>query len=756
MPVYRVFIRGTVQGVGFRPFIKRLADREGLKGLVCNTGEGVVVDLVCEHSIAVKFSESVRREKPVLASIEECRIEPVAADTEKYSAFTIETSRPQPGAFTLVSPDIAVCADCLREMRDPDDRRFEYAFTNCTNCGPRYTIIRETPYDRANTTMAPFVMCAACAAEYADPDDRRFHAEPTACAVCGPRLSEPIGEIVDALAHGAIVAIKGLGGFQLACDALSEDACSGLRARKRRNRKPFALMMRNVATVERFCYVGAGERELLESRAAPIVLLRARDRALLPEAIAPGLDQIGVMLPYTPMHHQLFEGPLAALVMTSGNHTEEPIVIRNQEAAVKLSPLADRFLMHDRDIFMRADDSVTRWFENSPRLIRRARGYAPQAIDLGFDMEEALGVGGELKNTFCLTKGHYAIPSQHIGDFENLETQQFFEETLENLQAVYHASPKILGHDLHPDYLSTHWAMNRPEPKLAIQHHHAHVVSCMAENGLHDPVIGIAWDGTGYGSDGQIWGGEFLICNFDGFRRAAHFRYVPLIGGDRAAREGWRAAAAYLFEAFGDDYHRASQIIRGAASPAWWKTFDQLLRQPAIRTSSCGRLFDAVAALTNFCRHSSFEGEAAMLLEAAAAYAGEAYPFLIEDSLVANGGPVESVIDTRPMIRRIVEQCTAGVDRGVIAGAFHRTLAEIIRTVCLRLRDQTGLNSVCLSGGAFQNATLLSYALPLLRGAGFEVFQHSRVPANDGGLSLGQAVIAARRLAGGTSVDRSG
>ncbi|MDE3195066.1 MAG: carbamoyltransferase HypF, partial [Acidobacteriota bacterium] len=453
MPVYRLFIRGIVQGVGFRPFVKRLADREGLKGLVCNTGEGVAVEVACDEAGAIRFAESIRREKPVLAAIEECRMERVEGEAREYADFTIGISRPVPGAFTLISPDIAACPDCLREMRDPRDRRFGYAFTNCTNCGPRYTIVRETPYDRANTTMAPFTMCEACAAEYRDPMDRRFHAEPVACAVCGPRLSEPVAAIVDALARGEIVAIKGLGGFQLACDALSGAACARLRSRKRRNRKPFALMMRDVAAVERFCVVSEGERALLESRAAPIVLLEARDRTLLPEAVAPGLSQIGVMLPYTPMHRQLFDGPLSALVMTSGNRTEEPIVIRNEEAAVKLAPLADRFLTHNRDIFMRVDDSVTRWFQNAPRMIRRARGYAPQAIDLGFEMRDALGVGGELKNTFCLTKSHYAIVSQHIGDFENLETQRFFEETLGNLQAVYRVSPEILGHDLHPDYL---------------------------------------------------------------------------------------------------------------------------------------------------------------------------------------------------------------------------------------------------------------------------------------------------------------
>jgi hydrogenase maturation protein HypF len=739
MPYWRIVIQGTVQGVGFRPFVKRLADRRGLEGVVYNTGDGVVIELRCGESSVTEFADALQREKPPLAMIAQCRIEPGAVTEFHVSGFNIESSRPIPGAFTLISPDIATCEACLAEMRNPPDRRFGYAFTNCTNCGPRYTIVRETPYDRANTTMAPFTMCEACASEYQDPRDRRFHAEPTACPACGPKLSEAMPDIIAALAGGEIVAVKGVGGFQLACDALSNEACSRLRSRKRRSRKPFALMFRNVRTVEKYCMVRDGERELLDSRAAPIVLLELLQRSLFPDAVAPGLDRIGVMLPNTPMHHQFFDGSLECLVMTSGNITEEPIVIENSEARAKLAPLVDRFLLHDRDIYMRADDSVVRWHDGAPRMIRRARGYAPEPIDLGVELGDAMGVGAELKNTFCLLKSHYAILSQHVGDLENLETQRYFEETLHNLRAMYRSEPRVLGYDLHPNYLSTRWAMAQAQPKIGVQHHHAHIASCMAENGLDEPVIGIAWDGTGYGTDAQIWGGEFLVCDFTGFRRAAHLRYVPLIGGDRASREGWRPAAAHLFDAFGDDYPPLAGVIRQAASTAWWKTFDQLLARHSVQTSSTGRLFDAVAALSGICMESTYEGEAAMLLEAAAtgSHSEEIYPFLVNES------QSPWTVDTRPIIKNIAQQCIDGLDPRGIAAAFHRTLAHIIKAVSARLRDETRLNTVCLSGGTFQNATLLSHVLPLLRAEGFEVFQHSRVPANDGGISLGQAVIAA-------------
>jgi hydrogenase maturation protein HypF len=746
MPGYRIIVRGVVQGVGFRPWVKRLADRLQISGGVRNTSNGVVIDLdAATASVAEEFIGALHRDAPPLSRIEECLVEEIVSNgAVPHHGFTIEPSLAGPDAFTLISPDIATCRDCLREFRDPADRRFHYPFTNCTNCGPRYTIVERTPYDRANTTMAAFTMCADCAAEYADPADRRFHAEPVACPVCGPRLAsvpdaaDSLDATLTALRCGEIVAVKGLGGFQLACDALSASAVRRLRERKRRSRKPFAIMTRDLAVIERFCFVSAEERELLAGRAAPIVLLKLRAPGLFPDDVAPGLDEIGVMLPYTPLHQLLFEGSPECLVMTSGNTSEEPIAIDNAVAQTKLSALADRFLLHDRGIFMRVDDSVVRFAEGSARVVRRARGYAPQPIDLGFEFGEVLACGAELKNTFCLTKGKYAILSQHIGDMENLETLQFFKETLGNLKSVYHVEPRAIVHDLHPDYLSTRWAMGQPLPKIAVQHHHAHIASCMAENGLHEPVIGIAFDGAGYGSDGEVWGGEFLICGYEGFERAAHLRYVPLIGGDRAAREGWRMAGSYLFDAFGDDYRAVDRPLWKEAPEAAWKNFDRLVRRPGPRTSSCGRLFDAVAALTGICPASSYEGEAAMRLESAAEGASlDLYPIDIDES----AWPWQ--VDARPMIRAIAGECARGTNAGHIAATFHHSIGTTMNSLCLRLREKTGLNKVCLSGGTFQNVRLLGCALRLLRASGFEVFTHSRIPSNDGGISLGQAAIAA-------------
>jgi hydrogenase maturation protein HypF len=718
---HRITITGIVQGVGFRPTVKRLADRLGIPGRVSNSAGGVVIEI--EQADPQAFLAALRADAPPAARIETCAVEALAP--AGYRSVEIDFSRPDDGAFTLVSPDLATCPDCLRELLDPAGRRFHYPFTNCTNCGPRYSITRQVPYDRPNTTMAPFRMCARCQAEYDDPADRRFHAQPNACPACGPRLSWDLAELRAALAGGKIAAIRGLGGFQLACDAFSAAAVSRLRERKRRSRKPFAVMMRDLATVERYCHADRAARTLLASRAAPIVLLPMRAPEDFPPGLAPGLRELGVMLPYTPLHHLLFVDGLACLVMTSGNLSEEPIVIDNAGAREKLAPLADVFLFHDREIFMRVDDSVTR----AGGILRRARGYAPDPIDLGFEAGEVLAAGAELKNTFCLTKGRYAILSQHIGDLENYETLEFFEETLRNLKAVYRAEPRIIAHDLHPDYLSTRWALRQPGPKLGVQHHHAHIASCMAENFLREPVIGVAFDGTGYGADGQIWGGEFLLADYRGFERLAHLRYVPLVGGDRAVRDTARMAAAFLYDAFGPGERPVDLEIPAAR----WKLYDQLNGRATLLTSSCGRLFDAVSALAGICRHSSYEGEAAMQLEAACAGEGEPYPFAVE----------ASEIDTRPLIRAVAADAARRAAPGVIAARFHSTVAHMIAEVCARLRRQTGISQVCLSGGTFQNTTLLALVAPLLAAAGCQVFTQRQVPANDGGLSLGQAAVAA-------------
>ncbi|MGI8992364.1 MAG: carbamoyltransferase HypF [Bryobacteraceae bacterium] len=738
---YRIGISGVVQGVGFRPFTKRLADRLGIRGNVTNTAGGVVIEIDTETpSRAQDFAAAIRAGAPVLARIE--RLEVIALGKPAgYSSFTILASVPDPRSFTLISPDIAVCADCLRETRDPNDRRHRYPFTNCTNCGPRYSITKAVPYDRANTTMASFQMCSRCAAEYANSDDRRFHAEPNACPVCGPKLDIKLDTAIAALEQGRIVAIKGLGGFQLACDAHSAAAVDRLRTMKKRSRKPFAVMMRDANTVVRYCDLSSDEMELLESPTAPIVLLNMHSEGVLPPRVAPGLRELGVMLPYTPLHHLLFGRSLFCLVMTSGNISEEPIVISNEEARRKLAPLSDLALMHDREIFMRVDDSVVRMHDGVPRVLRRARGYAPDAIDLGFEASEVLACGGELKNTFCLTKGHYAIPSQHIGDMENLDTLEFYEETLRNLKQVYRAAPRLIAHDMHPGYTTTRWAAAQPEPKIGVQHHHAHIASCMAENGLLEKAIGVAFDGTGYGTDGQIWGGEFLICGYAGFERAAHLRYVPLIGGDQAVRDGYRMAAAHLHDAFGSPYRERELPVWNAAPASTWKIFDRLLERPNLLTSSCGRLFDAVSALTGVCQSSGYEGEAAMLLEGIARKKGaEAYPFSFDS------GEFPWSIDTRPMIREIAGAVSAGCDAAHVSACFHETVGNIIESVCVGLRERTGIKIVCLSGGTFQNFTLLRGAADRLNRRGFQVLTHAKVPPNDGGISLGQAVIAATIL----------
>jgi len=742
---HRIVLQGVVQGVGFRPFVKKLADRLNLPGIAFNTASGLVIEIdFTEASRARNFVEALRAEAPPAAKVEHCLVEEIP-QTTPYPHFQIAPSALRDASFTLISPDLATCPQCLAEIANPADRRFQYPFTNCANCGPRYSITLSTPYDRATTTMRHFPLCPSCAAEYANPEDRRFHAEPVACPVCGPHLSMDLSAAIAALQAGQILALKGLGGFQLACDAFHPRAVDELRLRKRRGRKPFAVMMRNLETVETYCSLDDAGRRLLGQPAAPVVLLPMRDTAEFPSGVAPGLRQIGVMLPYTPLHHLLFSASLHCLVMTSGNISEEPIVIRNDEAIAKLSPLADRLLLHNRAIFMRVDDSVARVFEGVPRVLRRARGYAPGAISLGREVPEVLAVGAELKNTFCITKGCYAIPSQHIGDLENYETLQFFEETLRNLQSVYQARPRLIAHDLHPDYLSTRWALARPEPKIAVQHHHAHIASCMAENAVSGKVIGVAFDGAGYGADGQVWGGEFMLCDFHGFRRCAHLRYVALPGGDRAARQGWRMAAAHLYDAFGPNFRHVDLPCWGMASPSAWKLVKRLIERPPLLTSSCGRLFDAVSSICGISQESSYEGESAMLLEAAAqGFPSSFLPDLYPVPLDTQTDPW--TIDTRPMLSRIAAEIVSSRSPRIVARCFHHSIASMIDSVCSQLRERNGVDKVCLSGGAFQNVTLLSATAALLRRSGFELLLHSQVPPNDGGLSLGQAVIAAAVL----------
>ena len=727
----RIRLRGIVQGVGFRPFVYNLATQLELAGWVLNSSAGLTAEAEGAADAVERFLGAVTKEPPPLAWIQETEVVELAPAGE--SSFAIRESLEETGEFALISPDVATCADCLRDLRDPNNRRHRYPFTNCTNCGPRYTIVRDIPYDRPNTTMAKFALCADCRREYEDPADRRFHAQPNACPVCGPSLSATVEEVVERLTRGEIVALKGLGGFHLACDARNEAAVQRLRTRKRRSGKPFAVMCRDMTAVERVCMVTDAERELLASPQHPIVILAGR--GVTPEAVAPGNRTLGAMLPYTPLHHLLFDGaPYDALVMTSGNLSEEPIVVSNEEAIERLAGVADFFLLHDRDIFMRTDDSVARVMEGRPRLLRRSRGYAPRTIDLTLDLPELLACGGELKNAFCLTKGRHAILSQHIGDLENYETLVFFEETLANLKKLFRVEPRAAAHDLHPQYLSTKYALGLPLEKIGVQHHHAHIASCMAENGLQGEVIGVALDGTGYGTDGCIWGGEFLVAGYGGFVRRAHFRYVPMAGGDAAVREPWRMALAYWLDTFGEGTPEAlcgvPEERTGVVRRMIATNFN------TVQTSSCGRLFDAVAALAGVRREINFEGQAAIELEAVADGAEtRRYGFEI-------GGGEPWQIDFRPMIAEIVKDSGAAT----IAARFHNTLAAAIAETCGRLRRQTGNARVCLSGGSFQNLRLLHTTCELLGEAGFEVYLHEQVPPNDGGVALGQAAVAAAVL----------
>ncbi len=755
-----IHVSGVVQGVGFRPFVYGLATRLGLTGWVINTSAGVDIHIQGPPDHVDVFVDALVAEAPPLARIDALIVEEAAPDS--FEGFEIRASEAVEGAFQPISPDMSICPDCLRELFDRRDRRYRYPFINCTNCGPRFTIIKDIPYDRPNTTMAVFPMCEDCAREYHDPADRRFHAQPVACPVCGPRVwlvtydevmgeqgpvpmpvkvfeDEAIRETLILLRLGRIVAIKGLGGFHLACDARNEEAVSELRRRKLRRDKPFALMMRDVAQVEQYCIVSEAERALLESRERPIVLLEKRRGGGIAAAAAPGQTTLGVMLPYTPLHYLLFDGdnPMP-LIMTSGNLAEEPIATDNKEALERLADLADAFLLHDRDIHIRTDDSVMRVFRGAELPVRRSRGYAPYPVRLPFSLPPLLAVGGELKNTFCVTRDQYAFLSHHIGDMENLETVRSFEQGVTHFETLFRISPQAIACDMHPNYMATRYAQQRAEreglPLIRVQHHHAHVAAVMAENGHPGdrPVIGVAFDGTGYGTDGAIWGGEFLIATYAAFERAAHLKYVPLPGGDAAARRTARAGITHLLMAgLALEPHLPPVAALGAVEL-------NIVRQQVERglnappTSSMGRLFDAVAAIIGVREEVNYEGQAAIELEA-----------LVEpDEIGFYPFGTGEEIDASPAIRAVVLDFEDGVPQREIAARFHNGVALMIRNTCLWLRDEYGLSEVALSGGVFQNVTLLGMALDLLHAEGFTALTHRLVPPNDGGLALGQAVVA--------------
>jgi hydrogenase maturation protein HypF len=746
-------ITGIVQGIGFRPFIYNLARRHSIRGWVLNNEKGVLIDAESEDGNLELFLQDIPKLAPPLSQIETFDVRYLVP--LNYTTFEIRKSEEAEEKFVLISPDVATCDQCLSELFSPQNFRYRYPFINCTLCGPRFTIIQDIPYDRHKTTMAPFKMCPICQKEYEDPSDRRFHAQPNACYACGPSLylenkkgekisGDPLEETLALLDKGEIVAIKGLGGFHLTCDAKNQEAVSFLRSRKFREDKPFAVMCRDIEEVKDHCEVNEEEEKLLLSVERPIVILKRRKDSSIAHAVAPYQDTLGVMLPYSPLHHLLLKGPLKTLVMTSGNVSDEPISYKNEEALKRLSKIADYFLFHNREIHMRCDDSVTRVFEGKPYILRRSRGYVPFPIKLPFPLEMILACGGELKNTFCLTRSQYAFVSHHIGDLENLETLTSFEEGIEHFKRLFYIEPRAIAYDLHPDYLSTQYALSIPEiPRIGVQHHHAHIVSAMVENGIEGDVIGVALDGTGFGLDGTIWGGEFINANLRDFNRLAHLKKVPMPGSSMAIKQPWRMAMVYLSMAFGEEVGSLRiDLIRRIDFLKWGilkKAIEKKINTPL--TSSMGRLFDAIASLLSIRDEVHYEGQAAIELEMIADHGErETYPFLVQKD------EGSMVIDSTEIIRSVVKDLVKGVSTSKISGKFHRTVARLIIETCETIRSNERLNRIVLSGGVFQNIFLLSLVIEGLRKSDFEVYTHHLVPTNDGGISLGQAVICHMRL----------
>ena len=748
-----ISVRGVVQGVGFRPFIYQLATRHNLRGWVRNTSEDVRIEVEGESRDIERFLRGLREQAPPLSHIEDIAVIP--GPPASHDKFEIRFSIAEEGKYQLVSPDIATCPDCLREIFDPEDRRYRYPFTNCTNCGPRFTIIDDIPYDRPNTTMKSFRMCRECQREYDDPLDRRFHAQPNACPVCGPQLElsdakgnpitcdDIISKTSQLLKQGKIIAVKGLGGFLLACDATSEKAVNRLRQRKKRPARPLAIMVASLDGVRRHCEVSNEEARLLSSPGSPIVLMKWKSDTTISKAVAPGLEYLGVMLPYTPLHHLLLRETGLPLVMTSGNISEEPIARDNDEALRRLGGIADYFLVHNRDIYARYDDSVTIAERDVPRFVRRARGYAPYPIHLTYNSKQILGCGAEEKNTFCLTRDNFAFVSQHIGDMENMETLEHFTDTISLYQRLFRIEPEIIAHDMHPEYLPTKYAKElaaRDGIKLVpVQHHHAHIASCLADNGIEGPVIGVSFDGTGYGTDGKIWGGEFMVADYKEFTRMAFLEYLPLPGGALAIKKPYRTAIGYLLS-LGIDLDRQLPFLKNV-DPREIEIIESQIEKGinAPLTSSIGRLFDAVSALIGVRGVIEYEAQAAIDLETLAVKAvneSARYPFFIKKHDDIN------TIKVHDLFAAILNDLHNHTPRARIAARFHNTVAQMILEMCQKISPKTGITGVALSGGVFQNRLLLRKVVSLLESAGLEVYTHRQVPCNDGGISLGQVVIA--------------
>ncbi len=742
---YIITVSGLVQGVGFRPFIYRLAREAGLEGWVLNTNENVRIGLLTDQAGLDRFIDQVRQQAPPASEIGAISVE--MAPPEVFSGFSIIESENLSEAVTRVSPDIAVCKDCLADMKE-QSKRLDYPFLNCTNCGPRFTIIKDLPYDRARTTMQEFTMCPACRNEYGDVQDRRFHAQPTACSVCGPEytlvmgterisgIQEILGRTANLVDEGGIVAIKGLGGFFMACDALNQEAVKRMRDSKHREGKPLAVMFCNLEAAGRYCEISDTEASLLSSWRRPIVILNEKNG--LAPGVSNGFATIGTMLPDMPFHYLLFEQmKTRVIVLTSGNLAEEPIIIDNRQAEDILGTVSDAVLHYNRDIHNRCDDSVAMVVRDQSRLLRRSRGYVPNPVHTGSSVEGIFAAGAELVNCFCLGKGKQAIMSQHIGDLKNFETLAFYRETVDRFMALFRLEPELVACDLHPDYLSTRYARELGLPTVAIQHHHAHIASVMAEHGVTEPVIGVSFDGTGLGDDQHIWGSEFMVCDLAGYRRLAHLEYIPMPGGDMATHEPWRMAVSYLYRIYGRDLLDLDLPFLTKLNLAIVEQVIQAIEKDinSPLTSGAGRVFDAAAALLDLCTRSSFHAEAPMRLEnIVSPVTREAYPY--DDG---------TEISMLPAFRAMVDEVMGGVDVGLISTKFHNTVGEIIVNRVTKISRESGIRTVALSGGTFQNRYLSSRVESGLLDAQFRVLFPRQLPSNDGGIALGQLVIAAKR-----------
>ncbi len=746
----KISVSGVVQGVGFRPFIFRLAKLSYLTGMVCNTVSGVSIEVEGEENALESFAQNILFKKPPNASISSLNITSFEQiPRRKHSTFTIRTSSQTGTRTVMVPPDLDLCDACLTELFTPGNRRYHYPFTNCTNCGPRYTIIENLPYDRPATSMKSFKLCDECAEEYKTPLDRRFHAQPNACPACGPELSlsdnkgrilagDPLANTQNLLSQGKTVAVKGIGGFHLVVDAKNEEAVDRLRESKQRPDKPFAVMAKDLQTVEEFAAISPFEKKLITSTEKPIVLLEKKLPFALPSNIAPNQRYIGIMLPYSPLHHLLFNSEnLTCLVMTSGNMSEEPIIVDNNEAYEKLNKVADLFLTHNRDILTSNDDSVVKEVDGKHLFIRRSRSYAPVPLHFSFDAGHTLAVGGSMKNTICLTRGSQYYLSQHIGDLKHFESIRHFESVIKHLGEMLLVTPDLIVHDLHPDYASSQYAMQTDIQTIGVQHHHAHAVSCMVENELSGPVLAITLDGTGLGTDGTIWGGEILIAEQLKFTRAAHLSQFKLPGGDEAVKNPWRTAISCLYQILGESVFASSHpIVRSHKKDiaTLVTMIEREINSPL--TSSCGRLFDSVSALTGLRHSCTYEGQAALELEMAISNSDDS---LYSFDIVQGNRPI--LLSWEPMLCDILADLNKNISPGLISNRFHNTLAAIFSTACGKLRETEKINSVVLSGGVFQNGTLLKRLTRSLTELEFEVYSHHKVPPNDGGLCLGQAVI---------------